>query len=51
MTGSKVKKGFPAKEVSGQAVSFGGGKIVSDGADFFSEIIRKDFREVIRIKH
>ena len=26
VTGSKVSKGFPAKEVSGQAVGFGGGK-------------------------
>ena len=25
VTGSKVSKGFPAKEVSGQAVGFGGG--------------------------
>ena len=27
VTGSKVSKGFPAKEVSGQAVRFGGGKL------------------------
>ena len=27
VTGSKVSKGFPAKEVSGQAVGFGGGKL------------------------
>ena len=26
VTGSKVSKGFPVKEVSGQAVGFGGGK-------------------------
>ena len=26
VTDSKVSKGFPAKEVSGQAVGFGGGK-------------------------
>ena len=26
VTGSKVSKEFPAKEVSGQAVGFGGGK-------------------------
>ena len=26
VTGLKVSKGFPAKEVSGQAVGFGGGK-------------------------
>ena len=26
VTGSKVGKGFPAKEVSGKAVGFGGGK-------------------------
>ena len=27
VTGSKVSKGFPAKEVSGQAVGFGVGKL------------------------
>ena len=27
VTGSKVSKGFPAKEVSWQAVGFGGGKL------------------------
>ena len=27
VTGSKVSKGFPAKEVSGQAVGFGEGKL------------------------
>ena len=27
VTGSKVSKGFPAKEVSGQAVGYGGGKL------------------------
>ena len=27
VTGSRVSKGFPAKEVSGQAVGFGGGKL------------------------
>ena len=27
VTDSKVNKGFPAKEVSGQAVGFGGGKL------------------------
>ena len=27
VTGSKVSKGFPAKEVSGQAAGFGGGKL------------------------
>ena len=27
VTDSKVSKGFPAKEVSGQAVGFGGGKL------------------------
>ena len=27
VTDSKVNKGFPAKEVSGQAVRFGGGKL------------------------
>ena len=27
VTGSKVSKGFPAKEVSGQAIWFGGGKL------------------------
>ena len=27
VTGSKVSKEFPAKEVSGQAVGFGGGKL------------------------
>ena len=29
VTGSKVSKGFPAKEASGQAVGFGGGKLFS----------------------
>ena len=28
MTDSKVSKGFPSKEVSGQAVGFGGGKLL-----------------------
>ena len=28
VTDSKVTKGFPAKEVSGQAVGFGGGKLL-----------------------
>ena len=27
VTGSKVSKGFPAKEVSGQADGFGGGQL------------------------
>ena len=27
VTGSKVSNGFPAKEVSGQAVGFGGGQL------------------------
>ena len=27
VTGSKLSKGFPAKEVSGQAAWFGGGKL------------------------
>ena len=27
VTGSKVSKGFPAKEVSGQAFGFGGGEL------------------------
>ena len=27
VTGSKVSKGFPAKEVSGQMIGFGGGKL------------------------
>ena len=27
VTGSKLSKGFPAKEVSGQAAKFGGGKL------------------------
>ena len=29
VTGSKVSKGFPAKEASGQAAGFGGGKLFS----------------------
>ena len=33
VTGSKVSKGFPAKEVSGQAVGFGGGKLFRTGTD------------------
>ena len=33
--GSKVSKGFPVKEVSGQAVGFGGGKL------FPGEVIRR----------
>ena len=28
LTGSKVSQGFPLKEVSGQAVGFGGGKLL-----------------------
>ena len=28
VTSSKVSKGFPVKEVSGQAVGFGGGKLL-----------------------
>ena len=35
VTGSKVSKGFPVKEVSGQAVGFGGGKL------FPGEVIRR----------
>ena len=27
VTGSKVSKGFPTEELSGQAVGFGGGKL------------------------
>ena len=41
---SKVSKGFPAKEVLGQAVGFGG-EIFSDCADFLSEVIRKKKKE------
>ena len=40
VTDSKVSKGFPAKEVLGQAAGFGG-EIFSDCADFLSEVIRK----------
>ena len=38
VTDSKVSNGFPAKEVSGQAVGFGGGIFF---ADFLSEVISK----------
>ena len=47
VTGTKFSKGFPVKEVLGQAVGFGG---ISDGAYFFSEVIRKDIQEVVRVK-
>ena len=32
VTGSKVSKGFPVKEVSGQAVGFGGEKLGGTGS-------------------
>ena len=47
VTGLKVSKGFPAKEVSGQAVGFGGGKLL---ADLLSEVIGKDIQKVVRVK-
>ena len=51
VTGSKVSKGFPAKEVyQGKLLGLEDGKIVSDGADFLLEVVRKDIREVIRVK-
>ena len=50
VTGSNVSKGFPEKEVSGQTVGLGGEKKNSDGADFLDEVIRKDIREVVRVK-
>ena len=51
MTGSKVSKGFPAKEVyQGRQLGLEDGKIVSDGADFLREVVRTDIREVVRVK-
>ena len=54
ITDSKVSKGFPAKEVSGQAVGFGGRKQILMVRIFlylfFGEVIRKDIREVVRVK-
>ena len=50
VTDSKVSKGFPAKEVSGKSSWVWRRKIVSDGADFLSEVIRKDVRKVVRVK-
>ena len=41
-TGSKVSKGFQAREVSGQAVGFGGGKLFLMVRIF--SVIRKDNR-------
>ena len=43
VTDSKVSKGFPSNWVWRR-------KIVSDGADFLSEVIRKDIRKVVRVK-
>ena len=49
VTGPKVGKGFPTKELSGQAVAgFGGGNCFSSGAVFLSEIIKKDIQEVFK---
>ena len=49
VTGSKVGKGFPTKELSGQAVAgFGGGNCFSSGADFLGEVIKKDIQEVFK---
>ena len=48
VTDSKVSKGFPAKEVSGQAVGFGGGKLFLTVRIF--SVIRKDIRKGVRIK-
>ena len=48
VTDSKVSKGFPAKDRESSWVWRR--KIVSDGADFLSEIIRKDIRKVVRVK-
>ena len=51
MTGSKVSKGFPVKEVSGQVVGFGGGKLFLMVRILLllliNEIIRKDIRKVV----
>ena len=50
VTDSKVSKGFPAKEVSRASSWVWRRKIVSDVADFLSEVIRKDIRKVVRVK-
>ena len=50
VTDSKVSNGFPTKEVSGQADGFGGGKLFLMLRIFFSEVIRKDIRKVVRVK-
>ena len=50
MTGSKVSQGFPAKEILGQAVGFRGGKKILMVGIFFGEGVRKDIREVLRVK-
>ena len=49
VTGSKVIKGFPAKEVSGKQFGLED-EMFSGGADFLGEVIRKDFRQVVRVK-
>ena len=52
VTDSNVSKGFPAKAVSGQAVGCWVWRrnIVPDGAVFLGEVIRKDIREIVRVK-
>ena len=50
VTGSKVSKGFPAKELLGQAVGFGEGKFFLMVRIFYCEVIKKDIREVVRVK-
>ena len=50
MTGSKVSKGFPAKRQARASSWVWRRKIVSDGADFLSEVIRKDIWKVVRVK-
>ena len=50
VTGSKVCDASPVKEASEETVGYGGGEIVSDGADLLRKVFRKDSREIIRVK-
>ena len=45
VTGSKVSKGFPTKELSGKPVGFGGAKLFLMVRIF--SVIRKDIRQVV----